>query len=75
MLNNLIDCKRKTYGARGLLESGSSTNNSARLAWKRTGRRCQFSYADFFRSVGNTIIFPRCSTGTHFTFALNRLGM
>jgi hypothetical protein len=35
----------------------------------------QFTYADFLKSTGNAIIFPRCSWGIHFTFALNRDGM
>ena len=34
-----------------------------------------FPYADFFRSVGNARIFPRCSAGIHFTLGLKRVGM
>jgi hypothetical protein len=50
-----------------------STDNDARRATEAAGRLDV--YADFFRSVGNAIIFPRCSMGTHFTFGLNRDGM
>jgi hypothetical protein len=63
-----------------LRESGTA---GVRLEYKQqrparmeaAGRLCPFLYADFFKSVGNAIIFPRCSTGTHFTFGLNRVGM
>jgi hypothetical protein len=50
-------------------------DNNARLEQKAAGRRLQFLYADFFKSVGNAMIFPRCATGTHFTLGLNRAGM
>ena len=39
------------------------------------GRPVISPYADFFRSVGNARIFPRCSGGTHFTLGLKRVGM
>jgi hypothetical protein len=42
----------------------------------RSGRAPnEIVYADFFNSVGNAMIFPRCSGGIHFTFCLNLAGM
>src|SRR5215813_2300183 len=44
------------------------------LSSKYSSLSCRH-YADFLRSDGKSMIFPRCSGGTHFTFCLNRAGI